>query len=236
MGQEKKSRALPFFLLTMNFYLLAIAGFSAAINSIPQPRLWQVFFKLQLSGSYHCPMAEIEGNYSLEADWLGFLEEDGLDFIIYHLGPYPIRWEITEKTPAGIFTNMPSRSSKNFKLCNLPPPELQMEYIQGGEKEIRVYYSLKNLPVPISPSYQRSEFWLYFPSVPWKQTLTDESKIKKKIIGQKIISLPRSRLESKECQEDFSWREEITTMLQGRPSFFQRHEVRVRLRIVSCEL
>lgn len=231
MGREKAVRTLAFSLL-LNLYFFM----TPAINLGQQARFWQVFFQLQVLGEYRNLTAEIEGNYFLEVEWLAFLEEDDLDFIIYHLGAYPSCWELAEKTPEGIFTNSINRGTKNNKILDLPPPEFRLEYIQGEEKEIIFYFSLRNLPIPVSKNHSLPEAKLFFPSVPWKQNVDEESRMKKKITGQKIISLPRSKLESNECQERFSWTEEITTPITDRISFHQKHRARVCLRLVRCDL
>ncbi|HEK85418.1 MAG: hypothetical protein ACPLZD_06055 [Candidatus Saccharicenans sp.] len=219
-------------------FLIFLFSLFKPVLPIESPgQFWQLCFRLQVEGTYKITSENIEGCYRLDLEWLGFLEGDGLDFIIYHLGVYPYVWELREKTPRGLLTINSLGQHKANEVYPFLPPELKLEYIQGSEKEIIFYFYLKSLPVPIDQKAERpGGFLLIFPSIPWKEKLNGEVSLNRKIIGQKIISIPRSRLKSDEFKENFSWAEEITPKYSTVVPFYQEHQVKVDIRFIKADL
>jgi len=210
--------------------LLSIYVFiSPSTSYAQQARFWQVFFKLEVSGEYKSSASiQLEGFYHLDLEWLGFLEEDGLDFIIYSLGFYPSRWEITEKSASGVSTSSGDQTQA------VPVPGFRLEYIRGEEKEIYFYFSLDSLSIPLNKLPCLPETKLILPSIPWTPGTPDESHVRKIVSGQKLLVIPREKLRLQEFQQKFSWAEEINLPDRKPASFHQSNRARVSIRLVRC--
>jgi hypothetical protein len=211
----------------LNLYLFV----GPSISHGQQEKFWQVFFKLEISGEYKSSASDyLQGFYCLDLEWLGFLEEDGLDFIIYHLGLYPSRWEITEKSATGVLT-----SSEDGKR-EVPVPGFRLEYVRGEEKEIYFYFSVDNLSIPLNKLPGLPETRLIFPSIPWTPVPPDESRVRKIISGQKLLVIPREKLKLHDFEQRFDWVEEMSLPDRKPASIHQRHRATVSIHLIRCDL
>lgn len=204
--------------------LLAISIFSLSWPLLAQSdRFWQLVLKLQIQADFRpTESGKPAGKYWLESDWCGFLEEDGLDFIIYHLGSVTGRWQLT------IDTNEP--------VTLIPEPRLNLDYVEGREEKIVFYFSFQ--PEIIGRS-EGSTFKgsIFLPSVPWVGSREKHPWFKRRIIsGDRNLSLPRSQLTRNEICREFSWEEETTFPNLDLSSFKQRSRVRVILRLTRCQI
>jgi len=227
------------FLLTMNSRLkvdakkkefLAILLVLLTIPSVlfqnlksQPPQFWLVIFKLEVTGEVRpTPQAEAELNFKLEAEWSGFLEEDGLDFIIYHLWSYPLRWEISDL--------------KHLWIREVPPPEFKIDYVEGKETELFFYFSLIPRVISFDASSSETTTPLVLPSLPWSSPAPEKAVFKKKIVGQGSVSLPRSLLTNQKLERTFSWKEEIISADSSLKPVFQNNLIKIVLKIVKSSL
>lgn len=209
--------------------IMALAPVVGSDPSFYQPaRSWQVSFNLHIQGEYQVASSNPSaGYYLLETEWYGFIEEDGLDFIIYHLGTCQPHWLLTasiEQEPLSTIS------------LSIPPPNLKLDYIEGKEQEISFYYSLE--PEVISHSGQElpGEINLLLPSIPWNRRRPEELQIKRKVQGIRDISFPRKDLNRNEVQKTFSWQEE--SLLSGAKSraVFQKSKVKVTVELRKYDI
>lgn len=204
--------------------LLILFLFPVGLQAREQSQFWQLTIRLQVQGDFRTgPAPEKDGLFVLEAGWSGFLEEDGPDFIIYHLGSEAFRWEV--------------RTSDGQPLPVLiPAPELKLDYVEGQEEEINFYYSFKQEIInwredPAGPGLK-----LVLPALPWSRVLEKMPWFKRKIIsGQRVIALPRSQLAGKEIKKEFNWIEETTLQNPDPLTIIQRSRVKVFLELTRCQ-
>ncbi|MCI4445328.1 MAG: hypothetical protein JHC32_04805 [Candidatus Aminicenantes bacterium] len=222
---REKTGLIGFYILFLLFSIIYLS--QADLLSLSAGRFWQIIFRFQSRGSYKVTSGKVEGNYTLTQEWLGFLEEDGPDFIIYHLEVRLISWDFTEKTSDGFLAVSLNGKDKIKKNINPKPPEFRMEYIKGEEKEICFYFSLDSLPIPINKKPGQQEWLLAFPSIPWEEKNMKEIGLKKKITGRKRVSLSREKLELPEYQENFGWEEKTSLQSSNAESFSQEHQVQI---------
>lgn len=162
--------------------LLALFLFSGGQPAREQGQFWQVTIRLLVQGDFRTgPATEKSGVYLLEAGWSAFLEEDGPDFIIYHLGSQLFRWEV--RTADGQPWPGP-----------IPSPELKLDYVEGKEEEINFYYSFDPEVIDCSADPAGHRIKLVLPDVPWSRVLEKMPWFKRKTIsGQRTIELQRSQ-------------------------------------------
>ncbi len=189
----------------------------------PPARFWQVSFNLQIQGEYRLGGSNpLSGYYCLETEWYGFLEEDDLDFIIYHLGTRKPHWLLTANT---------EQHSRSTLSLLIPPPDLKLDYIEGNETEISFYYSLE--PEVISHSGQEPlwEINLLMPSIPWNRRPPEEFQIKSQVLGTRDISFSREALNQNEVRKTFSWQEESLLSRASRGLTFQKSKLKVTVEL-----
>lgn len=186
-------------------------------------RFWQLVLKLQIQADFNrAASGTPAGKFWLESDWFGFLEEDGLDFIIYHLGSATGRWQLTIET--------------NEPVTHIPEPRLKLDYVEGQTENIVFYFSFQ--PEMIGRS-EDSTFKgsIFLPSVPWSGSTEKTPWLKRRIIrGDRNLSLPRSQLTRSEIRREYSWEEETTFLNSGLSGIKQRSRIRVVLELTRCQL
>jgi hypothetical protein len=208
--------------------LILTPGLRTEPGDYQPARFWQVSFKLQIQGEYRAsPSDPPAGNFFLETDWYGFLEEDGLDFIIYHLGSSQVRWLVTIRGEEG------TMSVLSF---SIPPPSFKLDYIEGKEEEITFYYSLEPKVINYSLQRQPGEINLVLPSIPWNQNQPEEIKLKRKVKGIRGISLPRKDLDQNEIKQAFSWQEENILSGSNLNSVFQKSSIKVTVELLGYDI
>ncbi|MDI6698587.1 MAG: hypothetical protein QME85_06590 [Candidatus Saccharicenans sp.] len=180
-----------------------------------QDRLWKLALKLQVrSDFWTSPPGKTAGTYFLEIGWAGFLEEDGPDFIIYHLGSELGRWELR-----------PSPGQVPF--VQVPVPELKLNYAEGKEEEINFYYSFNPEVISYAGSSPGSQVRLVLPAVPWPRPAEKIPWINRKVTrGNRNLRLRRSLLARNEVREEFNWEEETSIQEPGSLTVHQRSKVR----------
>lgn len=212
-----KSSGLP----TVAIMLLVLLSFSTGRPAREQGQFWQVTLRLQVQGDFRTgPATEKSDLYLLEAGCSGFLEEDGPDFIIYHLGSQLFRWEV--------------RTADGQPFPGLiPAPELKLDYVEGKEEEINFYYSFNQevIDFPEGPVGHRIK--LVLPAVPWSRVLEKMPWFNRKIVsGQRTIKVQRSQLAGKEIRKEFKWIEETSLQDSGQSTISQRSRVKIFLELI----
>ncbi|MCR4409445.1 MAG: hypothetical protein QHH43_03380 [Candidatus Saccharicenans sp.] len=209
---------------TVAIIFLVLLSFSTGLPAREQGQFWQVTLRLQVQGDFRTgPATEKSGLYLLEAGCSGFLEEDGPDFIIYHLGSQLFRWEV--RTADGQPFPGPILS-----------PGLKLDYVEGKEEEINFYYSFdpEVIDCPADPAGHRIK--LVLPDVPWSRVLEKMLWFKRKTIsGQRTIELQRSQLTGKEIRKEFNWIEETSFQESSQLTVSQRSRVKIFLELTRCQ-
>lgn len=203
---------------------LALFSFPGVQTAGEQGRFWQLTIRLQVQGDFRTgPAAGKGGVYLLEAGWSGFLEEDGPDFIIYHLGSEAFRWEV--RTADGQPLPGP-----------IPSPGLKLDYVEGKEEEINFYYSFDPEVIDCPGDLAGHRIKLVLPDVPWSRVLEKMPWFKRKTIsGQRTIALQRSQLKGREIKKEFNWIEETTLQDPGQLTIVQRSRVKISLELIRCQ-
>lgn len=189
-----------------------------------QGQLWQLALKLQVRSDFRATLTqETSGGYVLEINWSGFLEEDGLDFIIYHLGSAPARWEFV--APAG-----------QGPVPFVPAPAFRLDYVEGKEEEINFYYSFNPEVISFSENSSSSRVGLVLPALPWPRSSEKIPWLERKLIsGVRNLSLLRNQLSQTEVRKEFSWEEETRLRQAGSVPISQRSRVRITLELIKCK-
>ena len=197
MLTESGHPKLPVFLVILGSFLF-FQIFSNSFPASPQ-RFWQAILQIKVEGEFvPSPGLSAPGKFMVEAEWPGFLEEDGPDFIIYHFDSHLNNWKLwTEE------------NGFQKPTASLIRPVFCVDYVEGLEKEIRFYYSFRpaeidwpgeNTPVPSK---------LLLPSAPWPLKKDPGLQAVLKTTGSRIITLERTALENPIFQREFSWQAEI---------------------------
>ncbi|MCX8160952.1 MAG: hypothetical protein N3G18_08485 [Candidatus Saccharicenans sp.] len=179
-------------------------------------QFWQITLRLQVRSDFRGgSAAQTVGEYLLEADWSGFLEEDGPDFIIYHLGAEVVRWELRLD---------PDKNRGQ----PVPSPQLKLDYVEGKREDLNFYYSFwpEVLSCPgISPG---SQVGLVLPAIPWSRSAEKIPGFSRKVIsGDRNLRLSRNRLTRNEVRQEFCWEEETSCQDPGSRLASQRSRVKV---------
>jgi len=203
-------------LVVLSFYALRATGDEA--------RFWKLTLKLQVRSDFRTGSGgENTGSYILETAWAGFLEEDGPDFIIYHLGSELARWEC--RLLSGLVHSN-----------QLEAPELKLNYVEGKEEEVNFYYSFNPQIVSCSGSSSGSELRLVVPSVPWSGAVEKIPWFKRKLIsGDRNLRLGRGLLSRNEVRKEFNWEEETSFEEPGFLVVYQRSRIRVAMELIRCQ-
>ncbi len=187
----------------------------------PEPgQFWQMTLKLQIRADFwDGQTAEKTGHYLLDADWSGFLEEDGPDFIIYHLGSQVVRWEV--KAPDG-----------QSIAALVPTPALKLDYVEGEEEEINFYYSFNPDLINYQDSPAGHRIKLVLPARPWSRSGEKIPWFRRKVIsGELNLKLQRSQLALKEIRKEFNWVEETSLQDSNLLTVRQRSRVKILLEL-----
>lgn len=214
----------------IRFLALICLAFGQAHDSVQPPRFWQVYFKLEIKGEVHDELgSRPSGKFFLGIDWLGFLEEDGLDFIVYHLNTFPSHWDISARKGNELAVSLTS---------TIPTPEFKLDYVEGKEKEFIFYFSLNPSAITYSFDPRTEGIKMALSSVPWSKNQGEDSnsKLHKKIVGSRVLSISRSLLNRDEFKQNFIWTEEITWSDSGPTNEKQKNEVKISIRMVKCSL
>lgn len=221
----KKAILIFFFLLSL---FLICPELAPGCGPGQPARFWQVYFKLEIKGQGHDDSGSYpSGNFFLEIDWLGFLEEDGLDFIIYHLSTFPSHWDVSARKGSEPEVSLTSR---------IPAPEFKLDYVEGKEKEFIFYFSLNPSVITYSFDTRSGGIKMALPSLPWPKNQAEDSKLHKKIMGSRVLSISRSLLNHEEFKQNFNWTEEITWSDPGPINEKQKNEVKISVRMIKCQL
>lgn len=204
--------------------VLAALAFPAGRQASEQARFWRLALRIQVQSDFQMsPSGQAAGTFFLEVGWAGFLEEDGPDFIVYHLGSEPARWEL--KPEAG----PPSPAS-------VPGPELRLNYVEGKEEEIIFYYDFNPEIIDYPGSTSGGRLRLILPAVPWPGKADKIPWFNRRVIGgERNLSLPRKLLDRSEARKEFNWEEEVQFQEPGSSVISQKSRVRVALELVKCK-
>lgn len=204
--------------------VLAALSFPAVRQDAGQARFWRLALKIQIQGDFRTsPPGQAAGTFFLDVGWAGFLEEDGPDFIVYHLGSEPARWEAKPEAA-------PSPAA------SISGPELRLNYVEGKEEEISFYYDFNPEIIDYPGSTSGGRLRLILPAVPWSRTADKIPWFNRKVIsGERNLSLSRILLDRNEVRKEFNWEEEVRFLEPGSPVISQKSRVRVALELVKCK-
>ena len=168
----------------------------------PGQKCWQAILQIKFEGeSYLSSGLSDRLKVMAEAEWHGFLEEDGLDFIIYYLASYLNKCEF-----------WPEKSEKReYRLKSLPlvPPDFRVDYVEGLEKEIRFYYSFRPPEITWPGEDASVSFKVLLPSAPWPFKKDPRPDMILKTTGSRIVTVERTALEKPVVQREFFWQAEV---------------------------
>ncbi len=204
--------------------VLAALALPAVRQDAGQARFWRLALRIQVQGDFRTsPSGQAAGTFFLDVGWAGFLEEDGPDFIVYHLGSEPARWELKPET------GPPSSAS-------VPGPALRLDYVEGKEEEISFYYDFNPEFIDYPGSTSGGRLRLILPAVPWSGKAEKFPRFSRKVIrGERNLSLPRNLLDRSEVRKEFNWEEEVRFLEPDSPVISQKNRVRVALELVKCK-
>lgn len=210
---------------TILIFLPAMMAFFAFLQSSnysfgEEVRVWKAVLQIKIEGELFPPphsASTPRAHFVVEAEWHGFLEEDGLDFIIYHLESYLNNWKIWSGEK-----NEPELKEK------LMSPIFRLDYVEGLEKEVRFYYSFSpsEIAVPGQSSHNPLRFLL--PSSPWPARKEPVEVIITRQ-GSRVVAVDRKALEQPSCQKEFLWKGEIPELRPHR--FKESFSVWLRLEL-----
>jgi len=220
----KKSKGWPsvlglislFLILTDNVWLRATQS---------SPVIWQLRLNLKIEGNIAVTFyRETGGTYLLEIDWLGFLEEDGLDFVIYHLGSCSSRSEFCPFAPGS-------------QAVPVAPPEMKLDYVEGRVEQINFFYSLHPDTVVCTATAFSRPVKFNLPSLPWSRPKERDPQPRRRLLkGVRSLTLPRSLLNKDTIRQEFSWEELIEQEGVEAEILPQIYRVKISLELERCRL
>ncbi len=223
MSFKKSKRSLPVLGLISLFLILTDDAWLRATQN--SPVIWQLRLNLKIEGTIAVPFyRETGGTYLLEIDWLGFIEEDGLDFVIYHLGSCSSRSEFCPSAPES-------------QAVPVAPPELKLDYVEGQVEQINFFYSLHPGTVVCTATAFSRPVKFRLPSLPWSRPKEREPQPKRKLLkGVREVTLPRSFLNKDTIRQEFSWEELIEQEGVEAEIMPQIYQVKISLELERCRL
>lgn len=196
-----------------------------------RPSWWQIRLTVTVSGGYALKGGgvPISGEYTCRAQWLGSLEVDGDDFLLYHFKTEILDWRLAEKAvrPGGE-TVLEEKDAAD-------KPDLRLNYVLKDGKNIEVDFNLMGIPVPLHPFPVK--VGLEFPGAKVREALFEGSSYADFVIrGSNRIVLPGSDLLRPSAERKFNWewrRERRVPAGTGTALMTERHTAEAVVSLVA---
>lgn len=176
-------------------WFLAAAG---APPLLPRPPWWEIRLALSVRGDYTVRNLETTcvGEFDFRAQWEGTMEQDGDDFLLYHVKTDAPRWEIREKAVRPGTARILSERETAEK------PRLRVHYIMRQDRELRFEFEVEGIRIPLDPSAEKSDLVL-----PRSKELSGAGagygdSISK---GSNLIAIGDDALDRGRFERSFSW-------------------------------
>jgi hypothetical protein len=181
--------ALPF------LWLFTTAG---APRLLPRPPWWEIQLALSVRGEYTVRDlgTTFTGEFEFRAQWEGTMEQDGVDFLLYHTKTDVLHWEIREKAarpkPTLILTEKETAEK----------PQLRVNYIMRQDRELHFNFEVEGIRIPLDASPEKFDLVL-----PRSRELSGEGasycdSISK---GSNLIAIGDDALDRGRLERSFSW-------------------------------
>jgi hypothetical protein len=181
--------ALPF------LWLFTAAG---APRLLPRPPWWEIRLALSVRGEYTVRDlgTTFTGEFEFRAQWEGTMEQDGVDFLLYHTKTDVPHWEIREKAARPNPTRILTEKETAEK------PRLLVKYIMRQDRELRIDFEVEGIRIPLDASPEKFDLIL-----PRSKELSGEgasycNSISK---GSNLIAIGDDALDRGRLERSFSW-------------------------------
>jgi hypothetical protein len=181
--------ALPF------LWFLTTAG---APRLLPRPPWWEIRLALSVRGDYtvKCLETTCAGEFELRAQWEGAMEQDGVDFLLYHTRTDVPHWEVREKAARPNATRILTEKE------TVERPRLRVNYIMRQDRELRFDFEVEGIRIPLDSFPEKFDLVL-----PRSKELSGEGagycdSISK---GNNLITIGDDALDRGRLERSFSW-------------------------------
>jgi len=158
MRAQKRGPSL--FISGLLFTFVFLAGGSPPFVSKAGdfPRWWEMTLDLKTDGEYKIEGVDgtFKGQYTLAIRWLGCMERDDHDYLLYNLDSELRKWDAHESASSPGAESM--RTRRGFR----DKPSFDFKYIFRKGEELHLDFLVTGIPVPQSDS--EDSFLLLFPS------------------------------------------------------------------------
>lgn len=197
-------------------------------QSRPNPLFWEVRFNLYIKGNYlfYDQDRNLEGSFQGHFRWLGLMEPDEPDIILYHWQTEVVSWEVSEKEKKGDREMTFSRSSN--------PPHLKVGTFLRQEEAFWLDFVLEPPLDSFSPFPIESK--IIWPAS-FIRNLTVNGLRYNDFLksGSNKISVPVKEMTKPEFRRTFSWKWSYPSNYPRLDfkEFGTEHEVEITLYIKS---
>lgn len=191
---------------------------------------WEACLRLEVRGTYRVEVggATYDGDFLCRARWIGGLEKDGPDILLYTLGAEIEEWRIRETDVST--ASLSTVTEKDFSV----QPALRVNYFLRREKGLEVDFVLEGLQVPLHAA--PLAFDLLLPSSQEDmQSAAGRDYNAGVLTGSNRVYLDGDDLGARKVEKSFgwSWESRIWSMEQEEIAVFRnRHTAHVTLTVV----
>jgi hypothetical protein len=216
----------------------AVVIFSCALVALatrlpfdPRP-WWDVGLELEVRGTYELKNSEAArtGDFIYRAMWVGTMERDGEDFLLYQVGTTTHAWEAQEKTHRGKDVSVVTEKETASR------PVIKLNYILRNGKHLDFDIVVEAIPIPLAPS--KEKFSLSLPCS--TEHVRDRGLLYNEFItsGSNTIRVPAGALAENSFEKRFRWEWTRQGWILGErePTFVSsRHRAEVTVMFVSYD-
>jgi hypothetical protein len=181
--------------------ILPVLGLVLLVSSLGPSLItpwWEVRFALIVRGDYAIKDFEkaFAGEFAYRARWEGTMEQDGADFLLYHVGTDVQGWEIREKASLPDATRILTEQEVSER------PRLLLNYILRQGRTLRFDFEVQGIRIPLGPSLEKFDLVLPCSKEPPEEGAVYNASISK---GTNEISIGEDGLEKGTLEKSFSW-------------------------------
>ena len=199
-------------------------------QSTESPLYWELRIDLRLKGNYEAKEGEetYTGHYVYDAEWIGCMEEDQADFLLYYEDHKLVKWDAQEKAKGPEGTQI--METENFS----EPPQIDFHYVLIKEEAVHFNFKVSGFEIPQSPS--KFKHRLLLPATEENTEVMMDNFYSRDIEkGTNRVLLPIGSFYGERVTASFSWDWEDSRWTRKADTvvfFGQSHDVEVEVTVV----
>jgi hypothetical protein len=179
--------------------LLLVPGVEPAGGELPPQDRFALVLTVSLSGRYRLADGafKAEGEYAFAAAWLGFLEKDDDDFIVYRAGTEERLWKMSEayEGPGGAGTAGEAEAGGR--------PSLKLKLVSREADMLFVEFEAEGVSVPLGPRQKKVR--LEFPASRAGPTGSPSAYDRSVTKGSNLVAVPLDKMREGRFSGSYEW-------------------------------